>query len=209
MSVGLPGVVVATIVRGRSPSGASLAVPRHFRWVIGSTTSRLGIGPLVAELEILDKPHAQGLRGVLERRPDGGKVRGVRMPAVRRFVMACLILGIVDGGAPARGDLLDFLGLRRKASSVQSLTDEQIAKGLKEALEVGVRGAVELLGRSDGFLKHADVRIPLPAGLQRTEAALRALGQDGLVDEFETSLNRAAEKAVPEAAEVLARSVKQ
>ncbi len=133
----------------------------------------------------------------------------MRILAVRRLVFAGLILGLGAASMPSRGDLWDFLGIRRKSKEVQSLTEARIAEGLKEALDVGVRGAVAALGRSDGFLKHADVRIPLPAGLQRTEAALRALGQERLVNEFETSLNRAAEQAVPEAAEVLANSVKQ
>jgi len=91
----------------------------------------------------------------------------------------------------------------------QSLSEDQIANGLKEALDVGVRKAVETLGRSDGFLGNADVRIPLPAGLQKVETALRGMGQDKLADDFVTSMNRAAEQAVPEAAAVLADSVKQ
>ncbi len=128
--------------------------------------------------------------------------------ASRSRVTWCLILGICLGCGPARADLLEKLGLRKKSGAF-SLSEEQITSGLKEALEVGVRKAVETLGRSDGFLQSADVRIPLPAGLQRAEAALRGLGQDKLADDFVTSMNRAAEQAVPEAASVLADSVKQ
>ncbi len=121
----------------------------------------------------------------------------------------CLVLGFLITCGSARADLLERLGLRKKSGVLQALSEEQIANGLKQALDLGVRKAVETLGRSDGFLGNADVRIPLPAGLKKVETALRGVGQDKLADDFVTSMNRAAEQAVPEAAAVLADSVKQ
>jgi len=123
--------------------------------------------------------------------------------------VGCLLLLVGLMGMPARGDLLEVLGLRRKGKELRGLSEEQIAGGVKEALEAGVRRSVEVLGRADGFLGDAKVRIPLPSGLKRVETALRGMGQDALADEFETSMNRAAERAVPEAASVLVDSVKQ
>ena len=49
----------------------------------------------------------------------------------------------------------------------------------------------------------------MPESLQRVERTLRTLGQDKLADDFVTTMNRAAEQAVPEAAAVLGDSVKQ
>ncbi len=49
----------------------------------------------------------------------------------------------------------------------------------------------------------------MPQSLQRIERTLRSLGQDQLADAFVNSMNRAAEKAVPEAATVLSGAVKQ
>jgi hypothetical protein len=121
----------------------------------------------------------------------------------------CLVLGILISCGAARADLLERLGLRKKSGALQALSEEQIANGLRQALDLGVRRAVETLGRSDGFLGNADVRIPLPAGLKKVETALRGMGQDKVADDFVTSMNRAAEQAVPEAAAVLADSVKQ
>jgi hypothetical protein len=54
-----------------------------------------------------------------------------------------------------------------------------------------------------------EVRIPVPESLQPVERALRTVGQGALVDEFQLALNRAAEKAVPEAVSVLVNSIKQ
>src|SRR5688572_22689654 len=81
--------------------------------------------------------------------------------------------------------------------------------GLREALRKGVDHAVTDLGREGGFLRNVEVRIPVPEKLQPVERTLRVLGQGPLVDEFQTTLNRAAERAVPEAAEVLVGSIRQ
>lgn len=81
--------------------------------------------------------------------------------------------------------------------------------GLKEALHKGVQQAVAVLGKPDGFLKDPNVRIPMPANLQKVEKTLRTLRQDKLADDFVATMNRAAEQAVPEAAAVLGDSLKQ
>lgn len=49
----------------------------------------------------------------------------------------------------------------------------------------------------------------MPESLQKVDKTLRMLRQDKLADEFVTTMNRAAEQAVPEAAAVLGDSVKQ
>ena len=90
-----------------------------------------------------------------------------------------------------------------------SLSDQDITRGLKEALTKGVRNAVDDLGRRNGFLDNARVRIPLPRNLQKTERALRAAGQGRRVDEFIEAMNRAAEAAVPVAVDVFVDSVRQ
>lgn len=107
------------------------------------------------------------------------------------------------------------LGLgQRKTTNAPSagltgLSQDQMVAGLKEALIKGVQQAVAALGKPDGFLKDPQVRIPMPDHLKRVEQSLRALRQDALADEFVTTLNRAAEKAVPEAVAVLSDAVKQ
>ena len=78
-----------------------------------------------------------------------------------------------------------------------ALTDGQIDAGLKEALSIGAERAVAVLGRSGGFLEDGSVRIPLPGALDKVARGLRTVGQGKYVDEFETTMNRAAEQAVP------------
>ena len=107
-------------------------------------------------------------------------------------------------------DLKDLLRLDKApdAQTLGGLSQEQIASGLKEALGKGVQQAVASLGKEDGFLKDLNVKIPMPESLGKVEKTLRSLRQDKLADEFVTTMNRAAEQAVPEAAAVLGDSVK-
>jgi hypothetical protein len=88
-----------------------------------------------------------------------------------------------------------------------ALSQSELVDGLREALGRGVSSAVATLGREDGFLADAAVRIPVPAPLRPVERALRAVGRDDVADAFVTSLNRAAERAVPATGEVLADAV--
>ncbi|HOC57521.1 MAG TPA: DUF4197 domain-containing protein [Verrucomicrobiota bacterium] len=116
----------------------------------------------------------------------------------------------------ARAGLLDALGFGKKATTneaglpaalTSSLSQEQVAQGLKEALGKGVQQAVSRLGHDGGFLTNPAVRIPMPEKLRTAEKALRVLKQDKLADEFVTTMNQAAEQAVPAAAGVFGQAV--
>jgi hypothetical protein len=48
----------------------------------------------------------------------------------------------------------------------------------------------------------------MPESLQQVERSLRAVGQDALADDFVTSMNRAAEKAVPATTTILGDTIK-
>jgi len=90
-----------------------------------------------------------------------------------------------------------------------ALTNDEMIAGLRQALTKGVENAVSLLGRSGGYLNNPQVRIPLPENLQKTASVARTLGQGELVDQFELSMNQAAERAVPEAIDVFKDAIAQ
>ncbi|MCJ0764591.1 DUF4197 domain-containing protein [Variovorax terrae] len=94
------------------------------------------------------------------------------------------------------------------ALSLGDLTNAEASQGLKAALEKGAQTAVSLLGRPDGFLGNAKVRIPLPGFLDDAAKLLKTLGQGKRVDELVTAMNRAAEQAVPMAKDLLVGAVK-
>jgi len=123
----------------------------------------------------------------------------------------------ISAALPAHaGDLLGLLKPKpgseptpTATSSLSGLSQDQMVGGLKEALGKGVQQAIASLGKTDGFLADVNVKIPMPENLQKVERTLRRLRQDKLADEFVTTMNRAAEQAVPEAAAVLGDSVRQ
>jgi hypothetical protein len=123
-----------------------------------------------------------------------------------------IIIGVLCAllaGCSTTSDWLDRLGRATGTSGAIGLTEQEIIAGLKEALNNGTDHAVTSLGHEDGFLRNVEVRIPIPESLQSVERTLRALGQGPLVDEFQATMNHAAEKAVPEAAQVLVNSIRQ
>jgi hypothetical protein len=94
------------------------------------------------------------------------------------------------------------------AQAVSGLTESDAAAAIRQALERGALAAVSLLGKTDGFLGNPKVRIPLPESLEDAADWMRKFGQGKRVDELVTSMNRAAEQAVPEAKTLLVQTAK-
>jgi hypothetical protein len=117
----------------------------------------------------------------------------------RRFATALSLSALPLLAAPARAQGLPGLA---------GISDGEASRGLKGALERGALGAVQLLGRPDGFLGNPQVRIPLPGYLQDAAKFLSALGQRRQVEELELAINRAAEGAVPLAKKLLVDAVR-
>ena len=114
--------------------------------------------------------------------------------------------GLASGSSVAA--LLMLVHIQARALALGDLTNTEASQGLKVALEKGALAAVSLLGRPDGFLGNEKVRIPLPGFLQDVAKLLKTLGQGKRVDELVTSMNRAAEAAVPMAKDLLVSAVK-
>ena len=93
--------------------------------------------------------------------------------------------------------------------ALEALSSEQVATAMREALGAGVQRAIAELGRTNGFLTNATARIPVPKRLQRIERGLRKFGQEKIADEFILTMNRAAEQAVPAAAQIFGDVVKK
>ena len=95
-----------------------------------------------------------------------------------------------------------------QAAGMGTLSDKDATSGLREALIKGSQSAVASLGKQDGFLGNARVKIPLPEGLNQAEGLMRGLGMGKYADELVTAMNRAAETAVIEAKPLLVKAVK-
>ncbi len=88
------------------------------------------------------------------------------------------------------------------------VTNDQIAGGLKEALNNGITNQVTKLAVEDGFFKNELTRILLPEELQKVDNVLRSVGLSKLADEGLKVLNRAAEDAVGEAIPIFVDAIK-
>ena len=108
----------------------------------------------------------------------------------------------------ATGLLLLATYRQANALSLADLTNAQAGSGVKIALERCVSVAVDVLGRPDGFLGNPKVRIALPGYLEDASQLLKNLGQGRRIDELTTSINRAAEEAVPLGKDLLVGAVR-
>jgi hypothetical protein len=78
----------------------------------------------------------------------------------------------------------------------------KIGAALKEALQIGTANAVKLTGRTDGYFKNQAIKVLLPERLKSLESGLRAVGYGAQVDELVLGMNRAAERAAPQAKQI-------
>ena len=87
------------------------------------------------------------------------------------------------------------------------LTNDEVIKGLKEALTIGIQNSVDSSSVLDGFLKNPAIRLPFPPDAIKVKEKAINLGMQGQVDKFETTLNRAAEEAVKEALPIFKNAI--
>jgi len=102
-----------------------------------------------------------------------------------------------------------LLSASAMALSLGDLTQKDAAGGLKDALTQGAQVAVKQLGTPGGFSNNEDVRIELPGNLGKAAKKLKQFGMGAQVEELETSMNKAAEAAVPQAQALLVDAVKK
>jgi hypothetical protein len=122
------------------------------------------------------------------------------MKAIRHFGTIWLVtLGLLQV-TPAHAQFGDLLqGVKKAVGLGGGLSEEKIIEGLKQALEIGTKNAVETVSKVGGYYDNPKIRIPLPGAIGKTEKLIRAAGYGTQLDAFELSMNRAAETAAPEA----------
>jgi hypothetical protein len=93
------------------------------------------------------------------------------------------------------------------APTKPALTNDEVIKGLKEALTVGTNNSASLTSKVDGYYKNPRIFIPWPAEAKDMKEKLMKMGMEKKIVEFETSLNRAAEEAAKKAAPVFVDAI--
>jgi len=117
-----------------------------------------------------------------------------------------LLIGFADSAYCGFFD--DLFGRLMGSDTAQSeLSESTIISGLKEALSVGTRNAVSTVSQLDGYFGNQEIKIPMPEKLQTIATMIGSFGFQQQVDDFILSMNRAAERAAPEATALLVDTI--
>jgi hypothetical protein len=86
-------------------------------------------------------------------------------------------------------------------------SNDDIAKGLKEALKVGTNNSTTSASKVDGFYKNPKIKIPFPQEAKEMEQTVRDMGMGAQCDKFVETLNRGAEEAAKSAAPIFVKAI--
>lgn len=113
---------------------------------------------------------------------------------------SCLLLASSGCAGFSLGPLDDLF-------TTSGLDEATVAAGLRDALETGTVRATDDLSKPGGFFDDPRFRLTLPSEFDRYRIALRAVGLGGQVDDFERTMNSAAETAAGEAVGVFVTAI--
>jgi len=100
---------------------------------------------------------------------------------------------------PAHAGLMDDLIQGAGVGQKSGPGNDQIIAGLKEALSIGTGNAVAATSKTNGYFGNQAIKILMPEKIQKVADVLGKVGYQKEVDDFVLSMNRAAEKAAPQA----------
>jgi hypothetical protein len=132
---------------------------------------------------------------------------------MKKLFILAIILGSLTAKSQLKGlikkDSLSKKVKTLKTVSTSKLTNEEVIKGLKEALSIGTNNSTAIAGKLDGFYKNPRLFIPWPEEAKDMKAKLMMIGFTKKIEEFEMSLNRAAEEAALKAAPVFVKAISE
>lgn len=137
------------------------------------------------------------------------------MRKLTMLLVAVLTIGFANEGLAQNG-ILGKISTQSKPkmstgtttpTSTNNLSQNEIAKGLKEALTVGAQNASNKLSATNGFFGNNLIKILLPAEVRQAESMLRNVGLGSIVDKAILSMNRAAEQASAKAVPIFVSAI--
>lgn len=126
----------------------------------------------------------------------------------RKIIIALLAIFLAFPVIIRAGMLDDVFKIFESASG-KELDENTVVSGLKEALEVGTKNAVKNVSRIDGYFGNEIIKILIPDRIAKVADVLTTFGFEQEVDEFIKSMNRAAEKAAPNAVAIFVDSIQE
>lgn len=129
---------------------------------------------------------------------------------MKLLFVSIALLAILLNSSICNAGFFDFL-FKEDAPVSQNNTPDNatLVNGLKEALSIGTKNAVNSVGSVDGYFKNQMIKILLPDKIRNVAEFLGKVGYQKEVDNFVMSMNRAAEKAAPQAAGFFSDALKE
>ncbi|MFI5173177.1 MAG: DUF4197 domain-containing protein, partial [Chitinophagales bacterium] len=124
---------------------------------------------------------------------------------IKNIIFGTLVIGMLTQSTcdpQVMEDVLDAVG-------ATSITEQEAANGLREALVQGATNGSDILAVVNGYLGNPKVKIPFPPEAVKIENTLRDLGLNKMCDDVINSINHAAENAATEAKPILINSIRQ
>ena len=90
-----------------------------------------------------------------------------------------------------------------------SITEDEAAQGIRQALEQGVGRGISTLNQEDGFFGNQAYKILIPPDAAKIENTLRQVGMGSLADRVIMQVNKAAESAVGAARPIFENAIRQ
>lgn len=139
------------------------------------------------------------------------------MKIISKSILFALGLGCIAHSAGAQGFKNIINDAKKNLGTVKlpgtgsgggsTLTQNEIASGLKEALQVGTKNATSKVSAVNGFFGNQLIKVLLPPEAKKVETTLRALGMGAQVDRAILSMNRAAEDASAKAVPIFTNAI--
>lgn len=134
---------------------------------------------------------------------------------MKKAILIALSSTFVVAGSLVIAQSINLKNLQKTVNSVTSaakgktsLSNSEIADGLKNALTVGAGKASDMLNKQDGYFRDAAVKILLPQEAQSIMKNVALIpGGQKLVDDFVFKMNRAAEDAASTAKPIFVSAI--
>jgi hypothetical protein len=130
----------------------------------------------------------------------GENMRKIMIPT---FFALALVASSVKAG------FLDRVKQVITPTSKESLDENTIIAGLKEALSQGTDNAVSSVATLNGYFGNEAIKILVPEKIHTVADTLKKFGFQQQVDDFVLSMNRAAENAAPQAKSYFVEAIKE
>ncbi|HEX6168209.1 MAG TPA: DUF4197 domain-containing protein, partial [Chitinophagaceae bacterium] len=124
---------------------------------------------------------------------------------MKQFLL--ILLSVSLGATVNSQSILDKV--KKKVNKDSGVTEEEAGKGVKEALDNGIKSAVSFLNKPDAFFKSELYKVLLPPDAKKMEKTLRDMGMGKMCDDAIEAINRGAEDAVGYATPIFVDAIKQ